>query len=283
MSDLIAVTGSTGFLGRHLVPALKQDGHTVFEVSRQQGFDLCAFDTLAGVPPFGTLIHLAAKTFVPDSYGNSRAFYETNIAGTLNALELCKQHRASILFASSYVYGRPTYLPIDEAHPTGLWNPYATSKIIGEQLCQAYAKDFEVPARILRLFNVYGAGQAPHFLIPTIIAGLRQNHLRLKSAKPKRDFVYVLDVVEAVKACLATPWTGTQVFNVGSGQSYSVTDVVQHAMDLLGAQVEVTYANEERKDEVMDVVADVTAIQQTLGWTPQYDLRAGLGHLLQTA
>lgn len=88
-----------------------------------------------------------------------------------------------------------------------IWNPYVTSKIIGEQLCTAYAKDFGVSARNLRIFSMYGPGQDESFLLPTIVTGMCRGVLQLETSSPRRGFVYVFDVVEAIESCLTQPWT----------------------------------------------------------------------------
>ena len=129
----VVVTGADGFLGRHMVNALIEEGVEVLQVSRSRGYDVCSKESLQKLPAFGSLIHLAAQTFVPDSYTHPDTFFHTNIVGTLNCLELCKKNNATMAFASSYVYGPPQYLPVNESHPINSWNPYATSKIIGEE------------------------------------------------------------------------------------------------------------------------------------------------------
>ena len=123
----VAVTGANGFLGKFIVSLLGKHGIRTISISRSSGYDITNCDTLKEIPKFDCLIHLAAHTFVPDSYNHTAAFFTTNINGTLNALELCKNNNARFLFASSYVYGQPAYLPVDENHPVSMWNPYASS------------------------------------------------------------------------------------------------------------------------------------------------------------
>jgi nucleoside-diphosphate-sugar epimerase len=281
-SDIVAVTGATGFIGQYIVSALKKKGKKVLEISRKSGFDIRSFESLDKIPRFDILIHLASKTYVPDSFNDNLSFYKTNVTGTLNCLELCKKHKAKIIFASTYVYGTPRYLPVDEDHPVSLWNPYATSKIIGEQLCAAYSKDFVVDACILRLFNLFGPGQESRFLIPTIIQGLKHGELILQNSSPKRDFVYIPDAVDAIEFCADSGFKGMHVYNVGYGVSYSVSEVVALIRDIMKSNAIVKYRDIQRQNEIFNVVADASRIKKELGWSPKFDLKTGLQHYINT-
>ena len=279
---VVAVTGSRGFLGSHLVKSLKKRGICIIEIDVTLGVDVLSIDDLERVPHFDALIHLAARTYVPDSYTDSRGFYETNILGTLNCLEICKRNKANMIFASTYVYGNPSYLPVDECHPTSLWNPYATSKVIAEELCTSYSQDFGLSTCILRIFNMYGPRQNPHFLIPTIIDGVLNERLCLDSSWPKRDYVYVLDVVAAIERCLNSEWCGIRMYNVGSGVSYSVAEVVDLVKEILKTDVDVVYRDLHRNSEVANVVADISKIGRELSWSPRFDLETGLQHCVSS-
>ena len=92
----------------------------------------------------GHVFHLAAKTFVPDSWKNPHAFYQTNVMGAVNVLEHCRRHQASLTLISSYVYGQPQRLPIAEDHPLSAPNPYAHSKILAEEAARFYERSFEL-------------------------------------------------------------------------------------------------------------------------------------------
>lgn len=272
----IAITGAGGFLARHLIKVLQDQGHSILEADLQSGCNILNMDDLSGLPPFDVLIHLAARTFIPDSFKDSLGFYTTNVMGTANCLEACKQRRARMVFASTYVYGTPQYLPIDEKHPVAKWNPYSTSKILAEELCEAYTLHFNVPVRVLRLFNLYGFGHAGHFLIPKIIEGIKAGEVKLFTPTPKRDFVYVKDVVDAFDRCVQKPWTGFECYNVGTGRSYSVAETVALVQKAMGTSVPVQYEGRDRAGDIMDIRADIGHIQKTLGWTPAFDLADGL-------
>ncbi|MBI2424123.1 MAG: NAD-dependent epimerase/dehydratase family protein [Candidatus Hydrogenedentes bacterium] len=272
----IVVTGASGFVGTHLREALEARGGAVTCASLRDNVDVLDMSALRALPEFHSLVHLAGRTFVPDSWKSPRDYYETNVTGTLNCLELCRERNARLILASTYVYGDPVYLPIDERHPVRHWNPYASSKILAEQLCEAYAAQFDTPSCILRFFNLFGLGQNTAFLMPQIVHGLHHGRLALGNPDSRRDFLYIGDAVEAILAALDAGCTGCVRFNVGSGVSHRVSDAVRIAQKFLGGDAVVTYNADQRPNDVMDIVANVSLIGERLGWRPRYTLEHGL-------
>jgi len=271
----IAVTGSAGFVGRRLVKRLEQAGHQVVALDIASGVDLTNWEQVKQTSAVDHVFHLAARTFVPAAFEDPQSFYHTNLISTLNALELCRRDSARFVYASSYVYGKPQYLPVDEQHPTGAHNPYAQSKLMGEELCRAYWRDFSVSSCILRPFNIYGPGQPDSFLIPEIIQKARAGSVCLKDSRPKRDFIYVDDVVAAYMACLDFPEKGVETFNIGSGESISVEEVAWAIAKQLGCD-DVSFLGEQRPNEVLDTVADITKAGELLNWVPRFSFREGI-------
>jgi UDP-glucose 4-epimerase len=281
----ILVTGSSGFVGTNLVEKLKRRGAEVLTLTDHDGRRMDIRDLqrvmriINEIRNIDIVYHLAAITSVPFSFENPRETYEINVLGTLNILELCRLCNADkIVFASSYVYGQPQYVPIDEEHPLQPTNPYMRSKILGEELCRAYNTDFGLKCIILRPFNIYGVGQNTEFLIPSIIAQLRYGKIELKDWAPKRDFVYISDVIDAY--IKAGEFKGDfDVFNIGYGKSYSVKEIVDKIIHLYGKDVKVKYSGERRKNEIMDTVADIKKAKEKLGWKPRVDIDKGLGRM----
>lgn len=133
---------------------------------------------------------------------------------------------------------------------------------------------------MFRPFNIYGPGQSDKFLIPSIISQIKSaDSVHVKDLEPKRDFVYILDFVQAiVKAVNYKEYF--KVFNIGSGVSYSVEEIIQTIQDINESSLPVYSENLRRKDEIMNTVADITEANLHLGWSPQTTLQQGLEQML---
>lgn len=280
----IVVTGGKGFIGRKLIPVLEQEGHCVTCVDLHTGHDMTEWESIKTIKDFDVLIHLAAITYVPFSYESPRDMYSANIQGTLNALELCRINGAKMIFNSSYVYGHPQYLPIDEAHPLESLNPYGQSKIIGETLCKAYYRDFQVPIRIFRIFNIYGEGLAKNFLIPKIIDQLEQyGEAFLEDPLPKRDYVHIDDVVRAYIKALDHFDSGCEALNIGSGESLSVKEIGDIILTYFSQNARIHYSGKKRANDVMDTRADIKKARELISWEPEVPFLEGIGELIKGA
>jgi nucleoside-diphosphate-sugar epimerase len=271
----IIVTGASGFIGSHLVPRIQQDGHQVVAVDHSAG-DVADAATWKGLPPSDVLVHLAGRSFVPDSWRMPEVYVRSNLLGTIGALEFCRAHTAQLVFISSYMYAETRGVPIKETEPLHVHNPYALSKKLAEEACAFYAQNFDVNVTVLRPFNVYGPGQAGQFLIPFIMRQVAEKMtIEVKDLAPKRDYVYVDDLVDAiVRACVSA--SGLHVYNIGSGRSHSVGEVVEFIQYAAKTTLPVTSKEERRIGELMDTVADISAAAESLGWSPRYSLREGI-------
>lgn len=278
---IVAITGSDGFIGNHLQKRLNLESADIIKIDYKSGHDLCIWETVKNIPKFDVLVHFAGKSFVPDSYKDPRQFYEVNTISTLNALELCRLYNARMVFTSSYVYGTPEYLPIDEKHPLKPFNPYAQSKIIGEQLCESYHRDFNIDVVIVRPFNIFGHGQREDFLIPKIISQAENGKVKLFDPKPKRDFIYINDVMDAYKKIIDLEKNTFEIINLGSGISYSVKEIAQSIISLYHHKISVSYTNEQRLNEINDTIADISHAKKLLNWQPKYNLQSGLEDYIQ--
>ena len=277
----IAITGSRGFIGSRLTKAVKKAGFEIQELDIKTGVNLVDHTQLKNIPRFDCLIHLAAKSFVPASYDDPMDFYSTNYLSTLNALELCRKFNAKIIFTSSYVYGHPNYLPIDENHPVQAFNPYSDTKLFGEKLCRSYHEFFGVKTIIVRPFNAYGPGQNPNFLIPRIVQQIKNKQIKLQNPKPKRDFIFVDDLVNFFIKAIHFQKTSFEIFNVGSGNSYSVRQIVEIVLEILKRDIPVEFDNIKRENEIMDTRADITKARTILDWSPQITFEEGISLTLK--
>lgn len=276
----ILVTGATGFIGKHLIPALLKADYEVYGVGSISG-DITKAETWSDFPECDYLIHLAGRSFVPLSWSDPSGFIRVNLMGTIAALDYCRKYNAKLIFLSSYLYGNPPSLPIAEACPIIASNPYGLSKKLAEDACGFYSASYGVPATILRPFNVYGPGQNENFLIPSIIQQvLNADKVTVKDLEPKRDYIYIDDLISAILKSLNNI-NGINIFNVGSGISYSVADLIRTVQQIKQSNLPVVSGNERRKDEIMDTIADISKAKRELGWEPQWSLEQGIKKMLK--
>ena len=280
----ILVTGASGFIGRALAAKLRAGGRDVVPLDSADG-DIASWETLAKLEQenIAHIFHLAGKTFVPDSWGDPQAFCQTNVLGTINVLEFCRKSRIPMTYISAYVYGHPDGLPIGEDSPIRPNNPYALTKRLAEEACEFYASAYDLPVTTIRPFNVYGIGQADFFLIPAIIsqALVAGEEIVVKDLAPKRDYVYLEDLVTALLATLNKPG-GYRVYNIGSGISQSVQEVIDVIQEVADTRKKVVSNHAVRTNELMDVVADISKAGKELGWHPRFSFHAGIENIIRS-
>ena len=274
----ILITGYSGFIGSYLQKKLEKTEHELILVDIANGTNICDWQQVKQYEGMDVIVHLANLSFVPASYEQPKKFYETNYLSTLNMLELCRLNNAKMVFFSSYIYGHPQYQPIDENHPTQAFNPYAQTKVICESLCEGYNRDFKVPITIFRPFNIYGTGQNPDFLIPSIIQQAKTGKIVIKNDRPKRDYIHVEDIIDAIITAIETENAdkSIQKYNLGSGLSYSVKEIVDMLRGLFDTEIEYICTHEIRPNDVLDTIADISKIQNELHWKPSISILEGL-------
>lgn len=274
----ILITGHSGFIGSYLQKKLENTEHELILADIANGTNICDWQQVKQYEGMDVIVHLANLSFVPASYEQPKRFYETNYLSTLNMLELCRLNNAKMVFFSSYIYGHPQYQPIDENHPTQAFNPYAQTKVICESLCEGYNRDFKVPITIFRPFNIYGTGQNPDFLIPSIIQQAKTGKIVIKDDRPKRDYIHVEDIVDAIITAIETENTDKSIkkYNLGSGLSYSVKEIVDMVRGLFDTEIEYICTHEIRPNDVMDTIADISKIRTELNWKPSVSILEGL-------
>lgn len=282
------ITGSEGFIGRALTGSLKTAGHSVTGLDIKNKYDITKMDIIkekfknTGAGDVDIVFHLAAKMFIPAAWENPEETFRINLNGTLNMLEFCrKTDIKQFVFASSYIYGEPEYLPIDENHPVKPNNPYAHSKYIAEELCRSYHKDYGLQCVVIRPFNIYGPGQSQNFLIPEIISQLPGGRINLKDPSPKRDYLYLTDMIKAYESTVDLGSRDFEIFNIGSGKSYSVKELAELILTLSGSKAELVFSNEKRHGEIKETIADTYYARKKLHWVPKVGIDDGLKAMLE--
>lgn len=277
----ILVTGAGGFIGRRLVSFLRSAGHSALALGSEDG-DIADPATLGklGAIPLDFAFHLASRTYVPDAWREPADFQRVNVVGTLNVLELCRARKIPLTFASAYLYGIPSSLPVKETDKIEPNNPYALSKSLAESLCRFYAEHFAVPVTIIRPFNIYGPGQKAHFLIPEILAQVKVGKpIHLKDLAPRRDYLYLDDMVDALIRTIDSK-PGYHIYNIGYGSSLSVGEIVEVIQSVAGTSLPVVSENAPRQNEISDVYADTGKAMRELHWHPRYSLKEGINTMI---
>ena len=276
----VLVTGATGFIGRHLVAQLENMGKQVVCVSRATGFDV----TRDRLPLKGVthVFHLAARIGVEEAWRVPIDYLNTNALGVARVIDQCRG-RCSMTFVSAYVYGNPRRLPIRESDPVDVQNPYALSKLLGEQICAFYARFYGVPIVALRPFNVYGPGQDSRSVIPHIVEQFLDSQRRVvlvKDLAPSRDYVYISDAVEGI--ILASQAASGSVFNIGSGTTYTVKEIITRVSKLSGIRKPYRAIGQKRAHEIDRTCADIAAFRKAVGWRPEISIDKGLALVVES-
>ncbi|MDB3990732.1 NAD(P)-dependent oxidoreductase [Gammaproteobacteria bacterium] len=277
------VTGGSGFIGSHISKHLNERGLKLDNISKSNGYDLTE-DGLKNYEKVDKILHLASNTFIPDSFREPETVYRNNLLTLLNVLEYSRKNSVKeLVFFSSYIYGHPEYLPVDELHARKTNNPYGRSKIQCEELCNAYAEDYGMRIIILRPFNIFGFGQSEKFLIPTIIHQVNDKNseiISLENLEPKRDFLYINDLLDAIDRIISSPLPeGLNTYNIGSGESFSVLHVAETIMNIFGANKKIVGRSLVRKNEILDCYANIEKINNDYGWRPKFRFDEGITHL----
>lgn len=274
----VLVTGATGFIGRRLVPRLQSLGHRVIGLNRSMGDirDAATFEALHG-ERIGDVYHLAGLSSITESWQRIPDYVHANVLGATRVAEFCRDHGSSLTLVSSYMYGRPRYLPIDEAHPVAAANPYALSKRLAEEAVLFYAREFDLKCVILRPFMIYGPGQSDTFLIPSVVRqAVHQETIEVDDLHPsKRDYLFVDDFIDALIRTLS-PREGVEIYNIAYGTSYTVSEVIALTQVAARTQKGVVSRHRRRLNEYPDLVASVEKARTKLGWVAKTSLEAGL-------
>ena len=277
MKNSILITGATGFIGKHLVK--KIPNYNIAVDQNGKNIDLRIRKEVLKIRRSDIVIHLAAK--IPSEKNFSKnIFFEHNILGTLNILEYCiKKKVKKIIFVSSYVYGNPEKNPISEKHQIKPHNTYTKSKVLCEELCKIYAEKYKIEIIILRPFNIFGNLQKDNFFISNIIKSIKNNsHITIINKNNKRDYLFIDDLIDAIIKLIDYKCK-FEIFNIGSGKSYSFENVVQLCEKVTKKKIKRKYKI-SKKNSIPKIQADISKIKKEIKWNPKYTLVEGIEKII---
>jgi UDP-glucose 4-epimerase len=293
------VTGGAGFIGSHLTALLVNEGHEVTVLDnlatgrvenladirdrlRLVKADVSDFDLIR--PHFDGVdwvFHLAALADIVPSIQHPLEYHRANVDGTVAVVEASRQAGVArfLYAASASCYGIAEQQPTPETAPPQPQYPYALSKYLGEQITLHWGRVYDLPVVSLRLFNVYGPrsrttgayGAVFGVFLAQKLAG--KPYTVVGDGTQTRDFTFVTDVARAFLMAAASD-TRQEIFNVGTGKPQSVNRLVE----LLGGQVVHV---PKRPGEPDRTAADITRIQERLGWEPKISFDTGVATMLE--
>lgn len=304
------VTGAAGFIAAQVIQLLLEADHTVVgldnfeptydprlkhwrlqQLTAQPGFrfhptdirDRLALEAVwRSTGPFEAVINLAARAGVRASVEAPVPYYETNVLGTLNLLELCRRTgvRKCVMASSSSLYGNSSLLPYQETAETSLpLSPYAASKKAMEELCYAYHYLHQLDISVLRYFSVYGpAGRpdmSPFRFVQWVCEGRPVNVFG--DGRQQRDFTFIADIARGTVAALRP--LGFAIINLGSDRPVCLLEMIRLIEQLAGRTARLNFLPAHPAD-VPATWADISRAANLLSWRPMVSVEAGLEQLV---
>jgi UDP-glucose 4-epimerase len=295
------VTGGAGFIGSHLVERLvtaqtrvtvvddlsrgrREWLHRDAELHEVDVRDADAFRRVIAQARPDVVVHLAAVHFIPAVDGEPEVAWDINVNATRTLLDAIA-HRPPelLLFASTAAVYPDTSGPIPETCPPQPFDLYGTTKLEGERLVREFESRTGTRCIVARIFNVVGKRETNPHVVPDLVRQLRGGALpvRLGNLEPRRDYTDVVDVAVALERLLSLRHDVGGTFNVGSGRSVSVADLVRVCEQVLARTVEVEVDPQRRRvQDRTELVADPRLLEAATGWNPERSLQETLAELL---
>ena len=272
----VLISGNQGFIGKYLCSRLTRIG--IKCDNRIIGHDITDTSFFEYIDNIQLIVHLAAKTSIKNSFLNPYEMYHNHLLGTLNLLEFARlKNVKKFIYASTYVYGQPKYLPIDEKHPVKPHTPYNESKLMAEELCKSYSCLFNIDMVILRPFYVYGPNARIESFVSSVIQQIKRRHqVKLSGKNTKRDFLFVSDFVDLLIKIMNDFPKGCDLYNVGYGLSYSLEEITRKIGRLLKIEPEIVYDTVIRPADVTEMNADISKVSKRFNWIPKVSIEEGL-------
>ena len=295
------VTGGAGFIGSNTVDELVRRGHGVVvlddlssgkeenladvrtKITFMKGSITDVETVQKAMHQAEYVIHLAARTSVPRSVKDPIDTNRINVEGTLNVLVAARDNRVKrvVFAASSSAYGETPTLPKKESMQPLPISPYGVSKYVGELYAQAFGRCYGLENVCLRYFNIFGPRQDPDSPYSGVLSRFTNAFLQDQTpvvfgdGEQSRDFTYVDNAVQAnVLACEAPAASG-YVFNIGTGDRYTLNETLEILRRLSGKRVQAKY-EPPREGDIRDSQADITAARDVLGYDPAVRFEEGL-------
>jgi len=254
----ILLTGGTGFIGKNLISYFNSKNISVDNLSREilqndKKLDNFLKSNQSKLKQnYDVLIHLAAELD-----NSSKELISTNVSLTKKLLKLCVKNKISrFIFTSSHlVYGKTDYLPIDEEHSTKPKTDYGKSKLLAENICKSFSKDFGLQISILRISSVFGFGQNEKYIIPKMFKDIFSEKIILhkySNGFQLMDLIHVDDVSKAILKSCKSKKTG--IYNISSGIGITALDLAKIISKFVkGCKISIEYKKEETNHFFYDV------------------------------
>ena len=296
----VLVTGGAGFVGSNLVNQLVKEGATVTvlddlftgrkeniaflkEIKFVEG-SVTDYELVAELVKKSEIVFNLAVRNIIVSTTSPLLDFQVNGGGTFNVLLAAKNYGVErvVYTSSASVYGNPRYLPINEDDHLSTLNPYAASKLSGENYSSAFYESYGVPVVVLRYSNVYGINQSPLNPYCGVISKFFDRIMNGRApqihgdGEQTRDFTYVDDVVEATLLAALNPKAEGEVFNVGTGKETSINELVHYIIELVDTTISPVYIDKRDIDNIRRRVLNIEKIRRVLRWVPNTTLVKGL-------
>ena len=297
----LLITGISGFIGSAVYQNFKDDfeiftidnlsfgNRSLIDIPDEKFYEddirnrRKVFELFEKIQP-DYVIHLAAIHFIP--YCNEHPFEaaEVNIEGTKNIFDACELTNSvtKVLYASTAAVYPILEEAITENHPTGPLDIYGITKLTGEYIASAFHQKTNIPTIVCRFFNAFGPNETNPHLIPAIQEQINDGHrkISLGNLEPKRDYIHTSDMANAIEGLMSKFIEGFDIFNLGQGIEYSVTEIVAAFSECLNEDIEIIQdPSRMRKSDRMHLLADNTKLKNFLNWEPNISIKEGINTL----
>ena len=301
----VLIFGAGGFVGSYLCKEFLNNGYKVSGTDKGEGSalpsevdfyktDLMQADEvkkLIGQIQPDIIVNLAAISSVGASWNMPQTTMAINVIGALNIMEAARksEQKPRILFVGSSEEYVISENPLDENTQLNANNPYGISKVTQEQLAKLYREQYGLKIYCVRPFNHTGIGQRDTFVLPSFCKQVaeidksgKDGKIQVGNLKVKRDFSHVKDVVRAYRMIVESD-NCNQIYNVGSGNAYSLEDMLTYIIGLSGQNIEIEVdQNRIRPTDQPVICCDRSLIGKELGWEPQYNVYDALREMYES-